>query len=128
MQNLSPSEPCPSLEQIQEQFETWRNQPRRGRKIPEELWDAAARLCLRHSLLRVSRALRLGYNELKERVQRIRQRPSAGSFVELGSLLPTTEMVVDCEDGSGRRLHIQYRGAHQADVPGLLKAFWETGR
>jgi hypothetical protein len=128
MQNPALTEPCPSLENVQRQFEAWRNQPRRGRKIPQELWDAAARLCLRYSVLKVSRALRLGYNELKERAQSISQRAAESPFVELGSLLPATEMVVDCEDGSGRRLRIQYQGALQADVPGLLKAFWEIDR
>lgn len=128
MQIQAPMEACPSLEYVQRQFDVWRNQPRRGRKIPQELWDAAARLCLRYSVLKVSRALRLGYNELKERAQSISQLATASPFVELGGLLPTTEMVVDCEDGSGRRMRIQYQGAAQADVPGLLKAFWEAGR
>ena len=128
MQNLAPLGPCPTLEEVQRQFETWRNLPHRSRKIPQELWDAAARLCLRYSVLKVSRSLRLGYNELKERVQSISRRASESPFVELGALLPATEMVVDCEDGSGRRLRIQYQGAVQADVPGLLKAFWEAGR
>ena len=127
MQIHAPMEACPSLEEVQQQFDAWRNQPRRGRKIPQELWDAAARLCLRYSVQKVSRALRLGYNELKERARSISQRATESPFVELGSLLPATGIVVDCEDGSERRMRIQYRGSLQADVPGLLKAFGEAG-
>jgi hypothetical protein len=128
MQNPALMEPCSSLEEVRRQFEAWRNQPHRGRRIPEELWEAAARLCLRYSVLKVSRALRLGYNELKQRVQRTSQPASPSPFVELAPLLPATEMVVDCEDGSGRRLRIQYQGSVQADVLGLLRTFWEAGR
>jgi hypothetical protein len=83
MQNLSPLEPCPGLEQVERQFEAWRNQPQRSRKILPELWAAAARLCVRYSVLQVSQALRLGYNELKERVQRTSQSASPGPFVIL---------------------------------------------
>jgi hypothetical protein len=128
MQNFSPFEVCPSLEQVERQFEAWRNQPQRSRKIPLELWEAVARLCVRCSVLQVSRTPRLGYNELKERVQRTSQPASPSPFVELSPLLPASEMVVDCEDASGRRMRIQYQGANPSDVLRLLETFREAGR
>jgi hypothetical protein len=79
-------------------------------------------------VFQVSRALRLGYNELKERVRRTSQPASPSPFVELSPLLAASEMVVDCEDASGRRLRIQYQGAGQPDVLRLLETFWEAGR
>jgi hypothetical protein len=42
-----------TLEAVQEQFSTWRSNPRRARRIPEELWHAAVRLCAEHSIGKV---------------------------------------------------------------------------
>ena len=77
------------LEVVRNQFEAWRKRrPCRGR-IPESLWQAGVALCMEHSVWEVSRALRLNYNALKDRVPKARvvglavgQRPDLG-FVRL---------------------------------------------
>jgi hypothetical protein len=61
---------------VQVQFESWRKSPGRERCIPERLWDAAARLCLEHSVHSVSRTLRLNYQDLKEREKHTADRGS----------------------------------------------------
>ena len=58
----------PTLEVVRNQFETWRKRRRCRSRIPESLWQAAVRLCREHSVFEVSRALRLNYNGLKNRV------------------------------------------------------------
>jgi hypothetical protein len=118
-----------TLQEVQSQFEAWRNKPDKERRIPAELWDAAASLCLEHSILSVSRTLRLNYNDLKERLKHIDHVPVSPTFTELACITATAEVVVDCEDGKGRRMRIHCKGAQaEAVVPDLLKRFWEIGR
>ena len=57
-----------SLEVVRNQFESWRKRRRCRSRIPESLWQAAVQLCKEHSVFAVSRALRLNYNGLKNRV------------------------------------------------------------
>jgi hypothetical protein len=129
MTHLSAPPPSISLQEVQLQFESWRKNPDRARRIPEELWDAAARLCLEHSVHSVSRTLRLNYNDLKERLKHTADLPVRATFAELGIITASTEVVVDCDDGSGRRMRIHCKGAKaEAVVPDLLKSFWGTRR
>ena len=55
----------PTLESIQQQFKTWRAEKTGREPIPEQLWEAAVRLCRDHPPTRVSRILRLSFNDLK---------------------------------------------------------------
>jgi hypothetical protein len=125
------SVPTPSitLQEVQLQFESWRKRADRERRIPEELWEAAARLCLEHSVHSVSRTLRLNYHDLKERLKHTADLPVTATFAELGIISGGTEVVVDCDDGSGRRMRIHCKGSKaEALVPDLLKSFWGARR
>jgi hypothetical protein len=62
-------EKIPALEEVEHLFAAWRQANPRPRSIPEDLWEAAVRLCLSHPVSRVSRTLGLGYHELKDRAQ-----------------------------------------------------------
>ncbi len=61
-----------SLDQVKHQFEVWRKQSCRTRKIPEELWEAAVALCKEHSVTVVSKALRLNHSDLKQQISLLR--------------------------------------------------------
>jgi len=75
----------PTLESVRTQFEAWRKRRRCRTRIPEALWQAAADLCREHSICEVSQAVRLNYNDLKDRVQRSRDRGLAiGQGPDLG--------------------------------------------
>jgi hypothetical protein len=114
-----------TLQEVQIHFEAWRKRPDRETRIPEELWEAAARLCPEHSVHLVFRTLRLNYHDLKERLKHTGDLPLTGTFAELGIISGATEVVVDCDDGSGRRMRIHCKGSKaEAVVPDLLKNFW----
>lgn len=129
MRNL-PAQPArATLQDVLRKLEAWRKRADRKKRIPEELWDAAASLCLEHSVHTVSKTLRLNYDDLKKHVKRIDCPDPAPVFADLGCIPPATELVVECEDGCGRRMRIHYRGLQAEQItPGLLKGFWGSGQ
>jgi hypothetical protein len=116
-------EKIPTLEEVAHLFATWRQANRRPRRIPEDLWEAAVRLCRSHPVSRISRTLGLDYHELKGRVYR----PSTpvSQFIELSASQPAGGLRVDCMDGNGRCMHIHCNGPLESFLPILLRSFWE---
>ena len=127
----------PTVEVVRHQFEVWRKRRRCRTRIPEALWQAAADLCREHSLCEVSQVLRLNYNDLKDRVQRSRDRgvatgqgPELG-FVNLGlgtSIMPS-ECLVEMEAPNGAKMRMSFKGvARDFDPVKLGRAFWRQGQ
>ena len=124
------------LEVVRNQFETWRKRrPCRGR-IPEALWQAAVGLCKEHSIFEVSRALRLNYNGLKNRVPKARgvglavgQRPDLGFVrLDLGAPIAPSECLVEMEAPNGAKMRMSFGGAaRDFDPVDLGRAFWRQG-
>ena len=124
------------FEVVRDQFETWRKRrPCRGR-IPETLWQAAADLCREHSICEVSQALRLNYNDLKDRVQRSRgrglgvgQRREFGFVkLDLGTPIMPSECLVEMEAPNGAKMRMSFKGASRDfDPVELSRAFWRQG-
>jgi hypothetical protein len=93
------------LEVVRHQFEAWRKRRRCRCRIPEALWQAAAEQCRERSICEVSQTLRLNYNDLKDRVQRSRDRGLAvgqrGEFgfvkLDLGTPMMPSECLVEME-------------------------------
>ena len=125
------------LEVVRDQFETWRKRrPYRGR-IPEALWQAAVGLCKEHSIFEVSRALRLNYNGVKNRVPKARdvglavgQRPDLGFVrLDLGAPIAPSECLVEMEAANGSKRRMTFRGVlRDVDPVELSRAFWRQGR
>ncbi|MCK9247217.1 MAG: hypothetical protein M0P11_09755 [Anaerolineaceae bacterium] len=118
------------LDQVKQQFEAWRKQSGRTRKIPEELWEAAVALCKEHSVTKVSKALGLNHSDLKQRMKSLACLPQTPTFIELGCMPPAAEeIVVECEAPGGRSMRIHYRGSHTAAMlSDLLSRFWRDGQ
>lgn len=124
-----------TLEEVRGRFKTWRSRKKAGSPIPRELWDAAVSQCQDHSILEVSRSLRLNYNDLKTRVQDPKKKalPLAGDnmeFVELDleGLSKPPECIVEIEAANGAKLRIHYLGHHKGiDPVELVKVFWRQG-
>ena len=121
----------PTVEEIRDQFETWRKTREKRTPIPDALWEAAVSLSPRYSLYQISKALRLNYNDLKCRIQTSPsslQSPPAidPSFIELGlkdPLLPA-ECIVEMEDQNGAKMRMCFKGEAGLDLLELGKVFW----
>lgn len=126
----------PTLEVVRNQFEAWRKRRRRGRRIPEPLWQAAEEQCRKHSVGEVSGTLRLNYNDLKHRVQRSRgtglgvgPRPDFGFVkLDLGAPITPSECLVEMEAPNGARMRISFKGGpRDFDPVELGRVFWRQG-
>ena len=125
-----------SLEVVRHQFETWRKRRRCRSRIPESLWQAAVGLCREHSIFEVSRALRLNYNGLKNRVPKARdmglavgQRRDLGFVkLDLGAPIALSECQVEMEAPNGAKMRMSFKGApRDFDPVELSRAFWRQG-
>ena len=134
MDNQNISAPQLTLEEVSAHFKHWR-QIRRNRRepIPKKLWQQAAELSRQYSVSSVSKELRLGYTDLKERVYG----PSASkrpinkkdpAFIEIKYQQPflTSEAIVEIEDKSGLKMRICFKGKPDVDLLILAKVFLES--
>ncbi len=65
--------------QVRASLERWREQRRRGERIPDDLWDAAAKLGESEGVSKTSQVLRLDYYDLKSRVEACSSGSAEGS-------------------------------------------------
>ena len=119
-----------SLEEVQGQFQAWRQQRTKGQRIPDPLWQAAVALYPRYSVYQISRTLRLDHMDLKARVGVGEKRRSKGrqepQFIELpftGSTPDTAECMVKVRDRRGSRIHIKVKGTGLGPLLEALKGF-----
>ncbi len=117
------------LARAAQRFEKWRRS-RTKREIPERLWNLATKLGDKYGVNRTAQALRLGYHDLRRRVEAAGQKAASGSetaatFVEV---LPSRggECVVEIEDRQGTKMTIRLSGP--VDVVALTRSFLEKRR
>lgn len=135
---MSLSYPNLTLEELEVQFQAWRNQKKYSReRVPEELWEKAIALTTRYGVALLIKRLNLNYHGFKSRLEKRRLEPPAviqtespSAFVavdvpfSLPSCLPTCAQVeVERVDGTRMRL---YAPANQSfDVHSLMNTFLE---
>jgi hypothetical protein len=114
-----------SLEQVRKRFEEWiATRAKRG-PVPEELWEAAVDLTDKHSVCVVSKALRLDFNGLKQRVHKKRHSPGAGFIAfDLRPISAEAECSIEMERPDGSRMRVCLRGNMGFDLGGMLRGFW----
>ena len=118
------------VEPLRCQFEAWRQTRKHGERIPESLWEAAAKLAGTVGVGRLSRALGVGYYALKERAQHDRRASRSGhqaaAFIELPLPTPTprSEYLVELEDGRGAKMTLRLAPGSGSEVLALAQAFW----
>jgi hypothetical protein len=124
------------VEVVCHQFESWRKRRRCRGRIPEALWQAAADLSREHSICEISQALRLNYNDLKDRIQRssdrglaVGQRRKFGFVkLDLGTPIMPSECLVEMEAPNGAKMRMSFKGASRDfDPVELSRAFWRQG-
>ena len=128
VRNTSKSSPT-VVEEVQRQFQTWRETRAKGERIPEGLWQAGASLFPRYSVYRISRALRLDNGDLRDRIRLCGKKRTSKSketprFVELplGSTVGVAECRLKVKDSQGTRIDIKLNGT---GVGPLLEAIKE---
>jgi hypothetical protein len=99
-----------------------------GERIPERLWEAAAKSAVEHGLNLTARILNLDYYSLKKRIDDASSQGESSTFVELASSsLPiASECVIELEDAAGCRMRVQMKGISLPDVRALSRDFWEA--
>ncbi|MFQ5917277.1 MAG: hypothetical protein ACE5I0_05625 [Candidatus Binatia bacterium] len=126
----------PTLESVRQRFETWRSQKKVRDRIPKCLWSAAVEQCEDHSVLQVSRALRLNFNKLKRRAEdskrtAVSKNEEHVGFVELalGTSFEPFEGTLELEAADGAKLKLRFRGnCRDFSLHDFAKAFWRQGR
>jgi len=105
-------------------------QPRRA-KLPEPIWEAAAKLAGEHGVYAVAQPLRLDYMGLKKRlgeVADLRPGKSKPVFVELIAPPPARgeECRIEFESTRGGKMRIHWPVHTAPDWTALLRAWRET--
>ena len=106
------------LDAVKESFRQWRCTRIKKGPIPEDLWQAAAKLWDSYSLCKIAKELKLDYNQLKHR---IRQRSPQPQSFQLPQSQPCQFIEVHID-----RIKIASNGAIGPCVPSLHVV--ETGR
>ena len=119
-----------SLKELQERFRSWRKaKAYPSAPIPRQLWKAAAQAAGTNGVAHVSRALKLDYNGLKQRVnggeRNFPQTVSKTAFVqlEMSNSLPNTGCVVELTEPTGVKMTIRFGTGDTEILPGLVEAF-----
>ncbi len=122
------------LAEAARRFESWRRD-RTGRRIPEEFWSLAVGLGRRYGVSRTSRALRLRYYTLKERMESAIEAPSGKAsvppaFVEIltapSPVVQTTP--VEFESPSGAKMRVEVNGTVSRGLIELSRLFLREAR
>ena len=125
----------PTIEDVRQRFEEWRESRKQRTPIPESLWEGAVTLCADHSIYKISRSLRLDYNALKRRVcyshpESLPESVTSSAFVELDlkASLPEGECLMEMEDKDGAKVKMHIKGRLCLDPLEFMKAFLGQGR
>ncbi|MBW2459471.1 MAG: hypothetical protein JRI68_33570 [Deltaproteobacteria bacterium] len=121
--------------QVLEGVEQWRETRAKRGPMPEALWAAAVSLAQADGVYRTSRLLRVNYEALKGRVERLAHEKKdcqmdRGGFVEvnasqvLGTSCQAPVTVVEMADSRGARMAIRHSGTAPLDVAGVADVFW----
>jgi hypothetical protein len=133
---LVPRSESAGQEPLAQRFKTWRARRRRGERIPEELWHAAAERARRHGLSATAAMLKLSYYDLKRRLltggSSRRSSSRAPVFVEVpvtpvppsGEERGTVELV----QAGGARLILRFPTASPRDLLPVVQLFLRPGQ
>jgi len=118
------------LENVRQQFNTWRNN-KTCKHTPQKLWQAAINLHRIEglSIHRVSKELRLNYNDLKKQIfgnnVPVIKDAKAPDFIELKySQEVSSECLIEMENKAGSKMRMSFKGKTDFDLLELGKVFW----
>ena len=120
--------PVTPFHALAKRLETWRARRQVGQRIPEELWQEAARLAQIHGLSATSTALKLHYPGLQRRTGQSRRRSpkvQPTRFVELATPIVSApdHGTLELNRPSGSRLTLRLPQAPVRDLLPLIGLF-----
>ncbi len=134
MKQGSPHSSRDILSEVQSQFARWRQNRKRGTRIPEALWRAAVDAARDCGVSRAAQALGLDYYRLKKRVESTHEDPESGlagagrEFLEIPLFASAPECVLEMKDAQGARLRVELRGAAATHCEALAQVLWSVAR
>ena len=124
-----------SLSEVRRQFERWRKRRRRGTRIPEDLWQAAAEVSREVGVSKTAQVLCLDYYALRERAELLSEECGAGEtlegrgFLEIPlSACSLPECVFEVEGADGAFVRVELRGVSPAHLETLARTLWSLAR
>jgi hypothetical protein len=119
-----------TLEEVSTHFKNWRQIKRTPRDpIPKKLWQEAIDIARKYPLSTISKELRLGYMDFKERINasipQIKDTEINPNFIEFKYEQPflLSEATVEIEDKNGSKMKVCFKGKPDFDLMNLAKAF-----
>ncbi len=116
------------LEVVRRQFESWRSGRKRGARIPAELWQAAVSLSPRYTVNQISRALRLGYEDVRSHVETVKAEGASDLHFWDFRLAELQTNISECrlraEDGAGRKVELELKSIEASQLLQLLAGLW----
>lgn len=133
MQRSRPSDLPASVDTLRARMQRWRQSPSKGCRMPEALWQAAARLARAHGLSPVAKALGLDYYSLKKRTGSVSGTPAPAApvspvFVELGLPSGAGGIMLELAARDGAKMTARIPDGSHLDLVALAEAFWRRRR
>jgi hypothetical protein len=121
---------APTLEQVRQRFESWRQRRKKRTRIPQSLWQAAIALSEEYSICHLSKTLRVNYTALKNKVENADSPEEQSSdilptpFIRLPTpTVPLLESTIEMIKSDGSVMRMNVKGAGCSDWVELAKAF-----
>jgi hypothetical protein len=121
---------APTLEQVRQRFESWRQRRKKRTRIPQNLWQAAIALSEEYSICHLSKTLRVNYTTLKSKVENANTTEEGPSdtlparFIELPApVVPLRESTIEMIKSDGAVMRVHVKGADCLDLVELGRAF-----
>ena len=130
MKTLAASSKKTAIEKVRKQFEQWRKTREEREMIPDRLWEKAVSLYPQYPASQISKALRLNYHNLKQRIDNQSTDPCLPAqpfFIDVGvseKISPSCECIVEIAHSNGARIRMQLTGPNGINLIKQARWFW----
>lgn len=118
------------LDAVKEAFKQWRNTRTTRGPIPEDLWQAAVELLDSYTPWKITRELKLDYNQLKRRIRERSPQSQPSQFIEvhMDRTLPVSQCTLHLRSPAGFELTVQGCSTLEFQLPQLIARFLSQSR
>ena len=118
------------LEQLRLRFEEFRGTRTKRTRLPETLWQEAAKAARRFGVNTVAHELHLDWSKLKRKMlkqdqPKVSRNKTPPTFIELIGATPggLTSCLVEMESAQGGKLRLDLKAIATSELAGLIRAF-----